>query len=417
MLSLTYNKSNKGKEVEDIGAKTISFVKGKGSLNHNNREFIHDNVDEERIAWNRIYKQENIKEAYDICFGQALAEYNAKQKRKDRIKSDYMEEIKHSGNKEKVFYENVVQIGKMDDTSVVDENGELTESAKKAIEVLDIYAKTFQERNPNLYVFNSVMHLDEATPHLHIDYIPVAHGYKNGLHTRNSLTKAFQEMGFEKATGKRENETMAWQKRERTYLKELCEERGIEIEELGIVRDNYTLPEYKQVMLETAKLQERINELKTQAKADKVTIDKYALEARTLRIIEKAIKEDEKAIKGVAVPIRNFLKNDEYVKIKKSDWENILNAYTWAKSREKLLDNYEDKIAKHEETIEDLKVFKRKTERFLSEVGLSDEFYEFIGPKSVKKELEKKRKELEAKKEKLVHLKQGQKGKKIEQEI
>ena len=62
-------------------AKTISFVKGKGSLNHNNREFIHDNVNEERIAWNRTYKQENLKEAYDICFGQALAEYNAKQKR------------------------------------------------------------------------------------------------------------------------------------------------------------------------------------------------------------------------------------------------------------------------------------------------------------------------------------------------
>lgn len=409
--------SNKRKAVEPIGAKTISFVKGKGSLNHNNREFIHDNVDKERIAWNRIYKQESIKEAYDVCFGQALVEYNAKQKRKDRIKSDYMEEIKHSGNKEKVFYENVVQIGKMDDTSVVDENGELTESAKKAIEVLEIYAKTFQERNPNLYVFNSVMHLDEATPHLHIDYIPVAHGYKNGLQTRNSLTKAFQEMGFEKATGKRENETMAWQKRERAYLKELCEERGIEIEELGIARDNYTLPEYKQIMLETAKLQERINELKAQAKADKVTIDKYALEARTLRTIEKAIKENEKSIKGVAVPVRTFLKNDEYVKIKKSDWENIITAYTWAKSREKLLDNYEDKIAKQEEEIEELQVFKRKTERFLSEVGLSDEFYEFISPKSVKKELEKKRKELETEKEKLMYSKQQQKGKKIEQEI
>lgn len=368
-LSLTYSTSNKGKEVELIGAKTISFVKGKGSLNHNNREFIHDNVDEERIAWNRIYKQESIKEAYDVCFGQALVEYNAKQKRRDRIKLGYIEEIKHSGNKEKVFYENVVQIGKMDDTSVVDENGELTESAKKAIEILDIYAK------------------------------------------------AFQQMGFEKATGKHENETMAWQKRERTYLKELCEERGIEIEELGIARDNYTLPEYKQIMLETAKLQERINELKDQAKADKVTIDKYALEARTLRTIEKAIKENEKSIKGVAVLVRTFLKNDEYVKIKKIDWENILNAYTWAKSREKLLDNYEDKIAKQEEDIEESKVFKKKTERFLSEVGLSDEFYEFIGPKSVKKELEKKRKELETEKEKLMYSKQQQKGKKIEQEV
>ena len=82
-----------------------------------------------------------------------------------------------------------------------------------------------------------------------------------------------------------------------------------------------------------------------------------------------------------------------------------------------MLDNYEDRIAKQQEDIEELQVFKRKAERFLSEMGLSEEFCAFIGPKSVKKELEKKRKELETKKEKLVHLKQEQKGKKIEQEI
>ena len=63
--------------------------------------------------------------------------------------------------------------------------------------------KTFQERNPNLYLFNCVMHLDEATPHLHIDYIPVANGYKTGMKTRNSLTKALQQMGFAKAVSKR----------------------------------------------------------------------------------------------------------------------------------------------------------------------------------------------------------------------
>ena len=68
------------------------------------------------------------------------------------------------------------------DIPVVDENGNLTEEAKSAIEILEQYAKTFQERNPNLYLFNCVMHLDEATPHLHIDYIPVAHGYKTGMH-------------------------------------------------------------------------------------------------------------------------------------------------------------------------------------------------------------------------------------------
>ena len=124
---------------------------------------------------------------------------------------------------------------------------------KIAIEILEQYAKTFQERNPNLYLFNCVMHLDEATPHLHIDYIPVAHGYKTGMETRNSLTKALQQMGFAKAVSnkaacKKENETVAWQQRERAYLTDLCREKGIDIEVLGIQRDSLTLPEYKAAM-------------------------------------------------------------------------------------------------------------------------------------------------------------------------
>lgn len=173
-----------------MGAKTISFPKGKGHLTHNNRDFISKNVVPERTSWNRIYMQESLEQAYEKCFGQALMDYNTTQKRKDRRKENYLKEIENSGNKEKTFYENIVQIGKKEDTPVVDADGNLTEEAKVAIEILEQYAKTFQERNPNLYLFNCVMHLDEATPHLHIDYIPVAHGYKTGMETRNSLTKA-----------------------------------------------------------------------------------------------------------------------------------------------------------------------------------------------------------------------------------
>ena len=119
---------------------------------------------------------------------------------------------------------------------------------KIAIEILEQYAKTFQERNPNLYLFNCVMHLDEATPHLHIDYIPVAHGYKTGMETRNSLTQALPQMGFAKAVSKKEHETVAWQQREPAYLTDLCREKGIDIEVLGIQRDSLTLPEYKAAM-------------------------------------------------------------------------------------------------------------------------------------------------------------------------
>ncbi len=404
-------------EVAGIGAKTISFVKGKGNLNHNNREFICKNVHEERVQWNKIYKRETLKEAYDYCFGNALAEYNSKQKRKDRIKQDYIHEIEHSGNKEKVFYENVVQIGKMEDTAVTDENGNLAEAAVQVIKVLDEYARTFQERNPNLYMFNCVLHLDEATPHLHIDYIPVAHGYKTGLGTRNSLTKAFQEMGFAKATGKRDNETMAWQRREREYLQYLCAGQGIEIETLGVKRDNYTLPEYKKAMEITNELQKQANEMQKQAKRDKVIIDKYNLEAEALKKIEQVLKEDENNIKGTAVPVKNFFGNGEYVKIKKNDWGHVLEAYKWAKSKEKILEQYEEMIIAKDNKISQLQIFKKNCISFISKLGLAERFNEFISPKSVKKELKKKQEQVNKQKQDKLSYSQEKYHKQEQEEI
>lgn len=404
-------------EVAGIGAKTISFVKGRGNLNHNNREFICKNVHEERVQWNKIYKRETLKEAYDYCFGNALAEYNSKQKRKDRIKQDYIHEIEHSGNKEKVFYENVVQIGKMEDTAVTDENGNLAEAAGQVIKILDEYARTFQERNPNLYMFNCVLHLDEATPHLHIDYIPVAHGYKTGLGTRNSLTKAFQEMGFAKATGKRDNETMAWQRREREYLQYLCAGQGIEIETLGVKRDNYTLPEYKKAIEITNELQKQANEMQKQAKRDKVIIDKYNLEAEALKKIEQVLKEDENNIKGTAVPVKNFFGNGEYVKIKKNDWGHVLEAYKWAKSKEKILEQYEEIIIAKDNKISQLQIFKKNCISFISKLGLAERFNEFISPKSVKKELKKKQEQVNKQKKDKLSYSQEKHHKQEQEEI
>ena len=76
--------------------KTISFVKGKGNLNHNNRVFIAKHIDVTRTKNNIIFKQEKLEDAYQVCFGKAIEEYNVKQKRKDRHKSieKYMDEIK-----------------------------------------------------------------------------------------------------------------------------------------------------------------------------------------------------------------------------------------------------------------------------------------------------------------------------------
>lgn len=423
-----------------MAAKTISFPKGKGHLTHNNRDFICNNVVPERTAWNRIYIQEPLKDAYEKCFGQALRDYNAAQKRKDRQKDDYLKEIENSGNKEKTFYENIVQIGKKTDAPVADENGVMTEEAKAAIEVLDRYAKTFQERNPNLYLFNCVMHLDEATPHLHIDYIPVAHGYKNGMKTRNSLTKAFQQMGFAKAVSRKQNETVAWQEREREYLTELCREQGIEIEVLGVQRDNLSLSEYKAVMreveeleqqavvldkrnedleqqnddlaqktaelrgqvqemevqnnelvLQAQKLTEQIEEAEKKEKAVKEVLAKHDLRAETFKMISKEVAAETKNMKSVAVPVTNLFGCEEYVKVKKSDWNKMLDAFSKAVSRNHLLEKYEKKISNLEKKIAALTEQVEKLKRFVASRGLGEAFVEFIkslSPKTMKQKLE-----------------------------
>ena len=423
-----------------MAAKTISFPKGRGHLTHNNRDFICNNVVPERTAWNRIYIQEPLKDAYEKCFGQALQDYNAAQKRKDRQKDDYLKEIENSGNKEKTFYENIVQIGKKTDTPVTDENGALTEEAKAAIEVLDRYAKTFQERNPNLYLFNCVMHLDEATPHLHIDYIPVAHGYKNGMKTRNSLTKAFQQMGFAKAVSRKQNETVAWQEREREYLTELCREQGIEIEVLGVQRDNLSLPEYKAAMREVEQLEqqaavldkrnealeqqnddlaqktselcgqvqemeahnnelvlqaqeltEQIEEAEAKEKAAKEGLAKHDLRAETFKMISKEVAAETKSMKCVAIPVTNLFGGEEYVKVKKSDWNKILDAFNKAVLRNHLLEKYEKKISGLERKIDTLAKQVEKLKRFVASRGLGEAFVELVkslAPQTMKQKLE-----------------------------
>ena len=423
-----------------MAGRTISFPKGDGSLTHNNREFIANNVFSERTGWNKTYIRESIADAYEKCFGEAVREYNAGQKRNDRKISNYVKKIENSDNGENVFYENIVQLGTKYDTPVVDENGNLTEAAKEAVDLLDEYARTFQERNPNLYLFNCVLHLDEATPHLHIDYIPVADGYKKGMKTRNSISKALQQMGFEKGKGRYDNEVIDWEARERDYLMDLCRERGIEVEIKGDKRDNLTLPEYKAVMrkvecleaeaekldkqnetleqcneslqkrasdlhgqvqemeahnneliLQAQELTEQIEEAEAKEKVEQEVLAKHDLRADTYKLISKEVTAETKNMKSAAVPVNNLFGSEEYVKVKKSDWNKILDAFSKAVSRNHLLEKYEKKIAVLEKKIAALAEQVEKLKRFVASRGLGEAFVEFVkslAPKTMKQKLE-----------------------------
>ncbi|MBQ5850472.1 MAG: plasmid recombination protein [Lachnospiraceae bacterium] len=416
--------------------KTISFVKGKGSISHNNRDFITKNVDRERMAWNEYYVQQPIREAYQQIFGSAIAEYNAKQKRKDRQVTDYLTDIKNSGNKEKQFYEIVVQIGRMEDTGVLDANGELSVAARDAKEILDEYARSFQERNPNLYLFNAVLHMDEATPHLHLDYIPVAHGYKTKMHTRNSLTKALREMGIEPAVSKNDTETMHWQQREREYLIEMCRERGLEVEVLGEKRDNYTIPEYKAARQAadalTAELEilhaekeeaenvissidtkvsgamelleesnQQLAEINEQIESCEKRYAAYESKLDMYKEAEKTIKRELATIKEHAKVIPTILGGEASVRLLDSDYKRLLAMAQTAGILGKLNEIYEKELTQKQNLINKLsgqiKTLKEKLagfEGFLELRGLLEECKEFIRPKTIAEKLVKNKRDI-----------------------
>ena len=161
-------------------ALSISFRSDDGCIEHNNRDFFTDNVDKSRTPNNITYVKRDLRGLYHELFDEALAEYNARQNRPDRQIQDYYEHIRKS-KKEKLFQEIIVMFGNSENCGVGSENWETAKT------MLEEYMRDFEKRNPNLKVFNAVMHLDEATPHLHIDFVPVCRGQKQGLSTRVSM--------------------------------------------------------------------------------------------------------------------------------------------------------------------------------------------------------------------------------------
>ena len=193
---------------------------GKGSVNHNTRAFTAKNVDKNRSADNVEFCQEDIKQVYHKLFDEALERYNAKQKRKDRMIDNYYEKIMR-GKQEKLFHEVIFQIGNKDDMNAKSEDGLL---AKR---ILTEFMDEFQARNPYLYVFSAHLHMDEETPHLHIDFVPYITGSKRGLDTRVSLKSALAAEGFIGGT-RGATELNQWIVSEKKKLATVMERYGVE---------------------------------------------------------------------------------------------------------------------------------------------------------------------------------------------
>lgn len=221
----------------DLLKRTISFMTGKGSLNHNSRKFHAKNTDPNRTHWNVEYCNEDIKDVYHELFDDALKRYNDKQTRKDRKIDDYYEKIR-SGKQEKLFHEVILQIGDKDNM------GSETMEGQLAAKILDEYMKGFQERNPTLRVFAAHLHMDETTPHLHVDFVPYTTGSKRGLDTRVSLKQALSALGFKGGT-RIETELNQWVAAEKQQLASIMLDHGIEWEQKGTHEKHLSLLDFE----------------------------------------------------------------------------------------------------------------------------------------------------------------------------
>lgn len=217
--------------------RTISAMSGDGVVAHNRRTYIAENVDQTRTHLNIEYCYTPIEQAYHELFDEAQAEYNAKQKRKDRRIENYYEKI-CNGDQEKPFYEVIFQVGNKDDMGAASENGAL------AKEILDKFYHSFLERNPQLHVYSAHLHMDEATPHLHIDFIPFTTGSKRGLSTRVSLKQALADQGIT-GEGRSLTERDLWVQKEKGALAEIMLEHGIEWEQKGEHKEHLSVLEFK----------------------------------------------------------------------------------------------------------------------------------------------------------------------------
>lgn len=266
--------------------RTISAEVGKGSANHNSRKFQAENVDGSRTHLNIDYCNERIQTVYHQLFDEALKRYNEKQARADRRIPNYYEKIR-SGNQEKPFHEIILQIGNKEDMSAT---GEYAELARR---VLDEYYQGFQERNPNLRVFSAHLHMDEATPHIHIDFVPFTTGSKRGLDTRVSLKQALAAQGFKGGT-RGATEWAQWVQSEKEQLAAVMERYDIQWEQKGIHEKHLSVMDYKkqerekEIVALDSTLAEKQDELETVQNR----IDNFDQGTQSIEKLEQRMESD-----------------------------------------------------------------------------------------------------------------------------
>lgn len=251
-------------------------VRNVGVVAHNNRKFFAKNVDQSRSDNNVTFKEIDLREFYHQLFDNALNEYNQNQRSNRKIK-DYFEHIKNS-KKESLFEEIIVEFGNMNDSPIGSDDWNLK------IQLCKKYMEEFEKRNPNMKVFNAVLHLDEASPHLHIDFVPIGHRNPNGngLAVKTSMKQALIEQGFI-PQGRMENGKTLWGNSEREYMTEVLRRHNLERDNKNNHRAHLSIDEFKAQCAELDKMKKQAENIRsyvaaaTQKNADEITPEEAAI--------------------------------------------------------------------------------------------------------------------------------------------
>lgn len=324
---------------------------------HNRREYekfgkpIPDNIDVSKSSENITLVDKDLKEAYHEIFGEALEKYNGKQKRADRKIEDYCDHIKKSKNGEKLFYEDVVQWGSKDDFKS-------PETRERAKEALVKYVEGFEERNPNLKLIGAYIHMDEASPHLHLDYVPVATGYSRGLEKRNSLDKAMKQMGFQPENENRKNNaTKLWKENERAVFGQICRGLGLEVEqERKSERKSLTVDEYKEARDEMiGEIEQEKNAIVAEVeplRELKTGIDEIENTGKT--ILSGVVAVKKKDLEAVKEQAKAYTANRDEIGELRQRFAAVSQREQRADQREQQLDNKAQELARQQQQLQQM---------------------------------------------------------------
>ena len=326
---------------------SVSVSKGAGNIKHNQRAHTKcpANIDSERSFLNVTLVDENIRDFYEREFGEAVADYNAKQKRSDRQIDDYYSKVAHD-KKTKLFQELVVQVGNKD---------EQADDFRTTNELYKNFLDDFRKQYPQLKVIGAYIHNDEATPHMHIDYVPVA-TYERGLTKRVANNRALEQMGFD--------DWQQWHTSTMDLVTERLNELGIERD----VKDNHNkhierVAEFKELTDKKKELKQEIAELENQKiksparmVAEDFEVMHFLGEVKEL-IKEEVVQPHQPVSYGEGVFDGMFKKRfgkDEYVisgwnlkQIRDSYFRNVkMNEEAWHNHylHEKVVREFKDKV-------------------------------------------------------------------------